>query len=62
MLRVRALENDDLKTFGQKMYATHQGLSQDYGVSCSELEFLVEQTFNFDSVVGARMMGGGFGG
>ncbi len=58
----KALENDDLKTFGQKMYETHQGLSQDYEVSCPELDFLVEQTFNFDSVVGARMMGGGFGG
>ena len=58
----KALENNDLKTFGQKMYETHQGLSQDYEVSCPELDFLVEQSQNFDSVVGARMMGGGFGG
>lgn len=58
----KALENDDLKTFGQKMYETHEGLSQDYEVSCPELDFLVEQSQNFEAVIGARMMGGGFGG
>jgi galactokinase len=58
----KALENNDLKTFGQKMYETHEGLSQDYEVSCLELDFLVEQSQNFEAVVGARMMGGGFGG
>lgn len=58
----KALENGDLATFGQKMYETHQGLSQDYEVSCQELDFLVEQSQNFEAVVGARMMGGGFGG
>ncbi|GGD71264.1 galactokinase [Emticicia aquatilis] len=57
-----ALENGDLTTFGQKMYETHEGLSQDYEVSCPELDFLVEQTLNLDTVAGARMMGGGFGG
>lgn len=58
----QALENGDLTTFGQKMYETHEGLSKEYEVSCPELDFLVEQTFNFEAVVGARMMGGGFGG
>lgn len=58
----KALENNDLKTFGQKMYETHEGLSQDYEVSCPELDFLVEQSHDFTSVIGARMMGGGFGG
>lgn len=58
----KALESADLKTFGQKMYETHEGLSQEYEVSCTELDFLVEQSQNFEAVVGARMMGGGFGG
>jgi len=58
----KALENNDLKTFGQKMYETHEGLSHDYQVSCLELDFLVEHSQNFEAVVGARMMGGGFGG
>jgi galactokinase len=44
------------------MYETHEGLSQDYEVSCPELDFLVEQSQKFEAVVGARMMGGGFGG
>ncbi|MFN3487687.1 MAG: galactokinase [Emticicia sp.] len=58
----KALENGDLATFGQKMYETHEGLSKEYEVSCPELDFLIEQTLNFEAVVGARMMGGGFGG
>ncbi|WP_435353816.1 galactokinase [Emticicia sp. SJ17W-69] len=60
-----ALERDDLATFGQKMYETHEGLSKDYEVSCPELDFLVEHTLNSplsESIAGARMMGGGFGG
>lgn len=58
----KALEAGDLNTFGQKMYETHEGLSKEYEVSCIELDFLVEQSHNFEAVVGARMMGGGFGG
>ena len=44
------------------MYATHEGLSNLYDVSCAELDFLVEQARLNVSVIGARMMGGGFGG
>lgn len=58
----KALEKDDLVSFGQKMYETHEGLSKEYEVSCPELDFLVEQTIGLDTVIGARMMGGGFGG
>lgn len=58
----RLLEQDDLQGFGQKMYASHEGLSKEYEVSCEELDFLVEQTREDDNVLGARMMGGGFGG
>ncbi len=56
------LDDGDLTSFGQKMYATHHGLSQLYEVSCEELDFLVEQTRRVPGVIGARMMGGGFGG
>lgn len=56
------LKRNDLVAFGKKMYETHQGLSQDYEVSCEELDFLVIQTFNKKEVLGARLMGGGFGG
>jgi galactokinase len=57
-----ALNQHDLATFGQKMYETHLGLQHDYEVSCPELDFLVEQTLTDSAVIGARMMGGGFGG
>lgn len=52
----------DLEGAGRMMYATHYGLSKEYEVSCPELDFLVEQTASDENVIGARMMGGGFGG
>ncbi|GAA4829632.1 UDP-glucose--hexose-1-phosphate uridylyltransferase [Algivirga pacifica] len=52
----------DYDALGKLIYASHEGLSKQYEVSCSELDFLVEQTRNKDYVLGARMMGGGFGG
>jgi galactokinase len=58
----RDLENGDLRAFGKKMYETHEGLSKLYEVSCKELDFLVEEARKWDAVLGARMMGGGFGG
>lgn len=59
---VRALEQGDMTGLGGLLYATHQGLSAQYEVSCPETDFLVHHTRNFDAVAGARMMGGGFGG
>ena len=56
------LKANRLEAFGKKMYDTHDGLSQLYQVSCIELDFLVAEARKFGSVVGARMMGGGFGG
>lgn len=56
------LSAGDLEAFGKKMYASHEGLSKRYAVSCTELDFLVEQTEDMPYVLGARMMGGGFGG
>ncbi|HUB62168.1 MAG TPA: galactokinase [Puia sp.] len=56
------LVNGDLAAFGHKMFQTHDGLSRDYEVSCTELDFLVDQVRNDPAVIGARMMGGGFGG
>ncbi len=57
-----ALIERDLKLFGSLMYQTHKRLGKDYEVSCKELDFLVELTKDNNSVYGARMMGGGFGG
>jgi galactokinase len=56
------LNNGDIEAFGQKMYGSHAGLSRKYEVSCPEADFLVEQVKGRPGVIGARMMGGGFGG
>jgi galactokinase len=56
------LRKGDIAAFGRKMFATHEGLSQLYEVSCPELDFLVKQVKDHPAVLGARMMGGGFGG
>lgn len=56
-----ALLHDDYKTVGEMMYKTHEGLRDDYEVSCEEIDFLVD-TARHCGVVGSRIMGGGFGG
>ena len=61
-LAVKDLLAGDIKAFGQKMYDTHEGLSKLYEVSCPELDILVNAVKDNPYVLGARMMGGGFGG
>lgn len=56
------LKADDFVSFGQRMFATHDGLQHLYEVSCDELDILVDLVRDNDAVLGARMMGGGFGG
>jgi len=56
------LKKNDLASFGKKMFATHEGLSHEYEVSCEELDLLVDAVKEHPNVIGARMMGGGFGG
>jgi len=56
------LQQNDIHAFGKKMFATHKGLSKMYEVSCNELDIMVDLVKHNKSVIGARMMGGGFGG
>ncbi len=56
-----ALNAYDYDTVGRCMYATHNGLSKDYEVSCEELDFLNDLAREC-GVTGSRIMGGGFGG
>ena len=64
--RLQAACNDlvqgDMIALGRKMFATHDGLRTMYEVSCRELDFLVDAVADHPGVLGARMMGGGFGG
>lgn len=57
-----ALGNNDFELFGNLLYASHEGLRNEYQVSCKELDILVDFAKSNKSVLGARMMGGGFGG
>ena len=52
----------EIGAFGTRMYETHMGLSELYEVSCPELDCIVENCKKENDIVGARMMGGGFGG
>ena len=61
-LAVTAVKNNDIKTFGGYMFDSHHGASTLYDISCDELDFMVNEAKNFEGVIGARMMGGGFGG
>ncbi|GGD06665.1 galactokinase [Hyunsoonleella pacifica] len=58
----KAIENGDLEKLGRLIYQSHAGLSDQFKVSCDELDFLVAQAKKNKLVLGARMMGGGFGG
>ena len=57
-----ALESEDLAVLGRLMNRSHQGLSKAYEVSCPELDVLAEAAAALPGVLGARMMGAGFGG
>jgi galactokinase len=52
----------EIADFGARMYETHTGLSKLYEVSCPELDLIVENCIPAAAIIGARMMGGGFGG
>ena len=56
------LKQNDLTGFGALMWLSHEGLSNQYEVSCEELDFIVEKAKTSIGILGARMMGGGFGG
>jgi galactokinase len=59
---IKALNRDDLKTFGQYMNASHDSLRDDYQVSCPEIDLLVDLAREVNGVLGTRITGGGFGG
>lgn len=61
-LAVRALTDGNIEQLGDLMTKTHYGLSELYEVSCPEMDFLVTETNTIPEIIGARMMGGGFGG
>ncbi len=57
-----ALRRRAPRGLGPILYASHESLRLDFAVSCRELDSLVELAAGMPQVIGARMMGGGFGG
>jgi len=55
------LESKDFATFGKLLNQSHYSLRDDYTVSCPELDTAVEAALK-NGALGARMVGGGFGG
>jgi galactokinase len=61
----KAIRAGRLDELGQLMYASHDSLRDDYGVSCKELDEVVEIARKIGTkggMIGCRMTGGGFGG
>ncbi len=58
---VRLLEDSRLRDVGALLDASHASLRDDFEVSCTELDLAVE-VVNAGGALGARMIGGGFGG
>ena len=54
--------NDSYQELGHLLNQTHDGLRDLYEVSCEEIDFLQCHLQQTPSILGARMMGGGFGG
>ncbi|KLT70668.1 galactokinase [Flavobacterium sp. ABG] len=57
-----ALDSGNIELLGALLFETHNGLSQEYEVSCAELDMLVATAKADDTIIGSRLMGGGFGG
>jgi len=62
MEAAQALEHGQIDALGVLMAESHRSLRQDYEVSCSELDLLVELANQVGGTRGARMTGAGFGG
>lgn len=62
VLAVEALQNNDVKRFGELMNASHVSLRDDYEVTGMELDTLAEEAWKIEGCIGSRMTGAGFGG
>jgi galactokinase len=57
-----ALKRGDARQLGELITASHVSLRDDYEISCTELDALVEIMNACPEVYGSRLVGGGFGG
>ncbi len=59
---IKALKNQDLEKFGRLVNASHMSLQYDFEVTGKELDTLAHTAWQQPGVLGARMIGGGYGG
>jgi galactokinase len=59
---IDALNQGDIDTFGELMNQSHDSLRDDYEVTGTELDTLVEEARKVEGTIGSRMTGAGFGG
>ncbi|SHH17583.1 galactokinase [Thermosipho atlanticus] len=59
---IEAFQTKDLFKVGQLLFESHESLKSLYEVSCNETDFIVDFLKNKENILGARMVGGGFGG
>ncbi|WP_258103308.1 galactokinase [Marinoscillum sp. MHG1-6] len=58
----QALSNGDLTGAGNLLKVAQEGMRYEYEVTCPEIDFMADFANSRTDVLGARMMGGGFGG
>ena len=58
----KSLEKKDFKQCGAILFDAHEAMRLEYEITCIEIDHLVDFAKADSDVLGARMMGGGFGG
>ena len=56
------MKKNDYAAAGRLLYGSHESLRDNFEVSISEIDQMVEWARGIKGVIGARLMGGGFGG
>ncbi len=59
---IDALKNGEVLVLGELLFEAHTGLSKEYEVSTKDVDELVKIARKSPDIIGARQMGGGFGG
>ena len=59
---VKIIENGQYEKIGKLLLESHFSLSNNYDISCKEIESIISISKKHKSFFGGRIMGGGFGG
>lgn len=62
MEMTRMMESGNLSGLGELLTIAEEGMRYEYEITCPEIDFMADFANSREDVLGARMMGGGFGG